>query len=79
MTEETKREIERLKEKEQKTLLDAVNWGGVMINDLLDADMLESKGNLFRSEKNPVKVILPNGQTFCSLTINDSTIGLFKA
>lgn len=79
MTKDTEKEIERLKEKEQKTLLDAVNWGNVMINDLLDADMLERKGNLFRSEKNPVKVVLPDGQTFCSLTINDSAIGLFKA
>ena len=79
MTEETKREIERLKDREQEPLLDAVIWGNVMINDLLGADMLERKGNLFCSEKNPVKVVLPDGQTFCSLTINDSTIGLFKA
>lgn len=79
MTKDIDKEIERLKEKEWKPLVDAVNWGNVMINDLLDADMLESKGNLFRSEKNPVKVVLPDGSTFCSLTINDSTIGLFKA
>lgn len=79
MTKDIDKEIERLKEKERKPLLDAVIWGNVKINDLLDADMLESKGYLFRSEKNPVKVVLPDGQTFCSLTINDPEIGKFKA
>ncbi len=79
MTKDIDKEIEKLKEREQETLLDAVVWNNVFVDKLIDAEMLERKGYLFRSEKNPVKVVLPNGQTFCSLTINDPEIGLFKA
>lgn len=79
MTKDIDKEIERLKEKERKPLVDAVIWNNVFVNELIDAEMLERKGYLFRSEKNPVKVVLPDGQTFCNLTINDPEIGLFKA
>lgn len=79
MQNEIEKEIERLKEREQTPLLDAVSWGNVLVDGLSNPILLEKKGNLFRSDENPVAVRLKDGTTFCRIEITDPEIGVFKA